>query len=754
MDVSRIPEFYKLSVPERLRVLHERNVLDTEDYRALTSGESVLKPEQADKMVENVIGVFSLPMGLGLNFVINDKPYIIPLVVEEPSIIAALSSAAKVVRNSGGFMVESTEPILIGQIQVVDLHHPARARQAVLHNKDEILNLANGLHPKMVARGGGAKDVEVYIHPASTARGDMMIVHLLVNTCDAMGANLVNSMCEGVAGLVEKLTGGKVFLRILSNLTDRAMVSARCVIPTKNLAGKGYTGEQVRDGVILANDMARVDPYRAATHNKGIMNGVDAVAIATGNDWRAIEAAAHAYAARGSHYTSLTNWYRNEAGDLVGELDIPMKVGTVGGSLESNPAVKIGRRILNITKARELAEVMGAVGLAQNLSALRALSTEGIQRGHMTLHARSVAMAAGVPTELFDQVVEEMIETNEIKVWKAQELVDAFAQIKRTSDKSLAPETALKENLASGYGKVILLGEHAVVYGSHALAAAIPLAIQAKVEDATQDGVHVVVPRWGLEVNLNAQDNHTHSLYKSLDLILDSLKVRDKPMRLEIYPHVPRAMGLGGSAALAVAVVRALAKHYKLQLSDAEVSALAYESEKVAHGQASGIDNTMAAYGGFMLFKRGASETAPEMRKIVPARPIPIVVGMSGVESLTAITVGRVHDAWKRSPDLYEGIFKDINALTLRAVQAIERGDFAELGELMNINQGLLNALQVSSWELEELIEIARKNGASGAKLTGGGGGGSMIALCDGNSDEVARAMQRAGYRTLMTQID
>lgn len=752
MDASRIPEFYKFSVPERLRILHERDVLGSEEYRALTSGDTVLKPEQADKMVENVIGVFSLPMGLGLNFVINDKPYIVPLVVEEPSIIAALSSAAKVVRNGGGFTVESTEPILIGQIQVVDIQHPARARQAVLQNKDEILSLANGLHPKMVARGGGAKDVEVYIHPASTARGDMMIIHLLVNTCDAMGANLVNSMCEGVAGLVEKLTGGKVFLRILSNLTDRSVVTARCVIPTKDLAGKGYTGEQVRDGVILANDMARVDPYRAATHNKGIMNGVDAVAIATGNDWRAIEAAAHAYAARGSHYSSLTNWYRNEAGDLVGELEIPMKVGTVGGSLESNPAVKIGRRILNVKSARELAEVMGAVGLAQNFSALRALSTEGIQRGHMTLHARSVAMSAGVPNDIFDQVVEEMIESGEIKVWKAQELAESFANVKR--DTKSEPETAVKENLAAGYGKVILLGEHAVVYGSHALAAAIPLAIQAKVEDSDKDGVHVVVPRWGVEVNLNAQDNHTHSLYKSLDLILDSLKVRDKPMRLEIFPHVPRAMGLGGSAALAVAVVRALCKHYKLALTDAEVSALAYESEKVAHGRASGIDNTMAAYGGFMLFKKGETADKPaEMRKITPARPIPIVIGMSGVESLTAITVGRVHDAWKRNPDLYEGIFKDVDALTLRAVAAVERGDLAELGELMNINQGLLNALQVSSWELEELIEIARKNGALGAKLTGGGGGGSMVALCDGNSEEVARAIQRAGYRTMVTQI-
>ncbi len=751
MDASRIPEFYKKSVRERLALLHERDVLGEGEYKALLEGASVLSPEQADKMVENVIGVFSLPIGLGLNFLINGKPYIVPLVVEEPSIIAALSSAAKVVRNGGGFTTESSEPILIGQIQVVDVQHPAKARQALLQNKDEILSLANSLHPKMVARGGGAKDVEVFIHPAACARGDMMIVHLLVDTRDAMGANLVNSMCEGVAGLVEKMTGGKVFLRILSNLTDRAMVSARCVIPVKDLAGKGYTGEQVRDGVILANDMARVDPYRAATHNKGIMNGVDAVAIASGNDWRAIEAAAHAYAARGSHYTSLTKWYRNEAGDLVGELEMPMKVGTVGGPLQSNPAVRIGHRILNVSSARELAEVMGAVGLAQNFSALRALSTEGIQRGHMTLHARTVAMAAGTPPELFDEVVEEMIESGEIKVWKAQELNTTLAAVRRGRS-AMENETAVKDNLASGYGKVILLGEHAVVYGSHALAAAIPLAIQAKVEDSDK-GVHLVVPRWGLEVNLNAQENHSHSLYSTIDLILDNLKVRDRGMRLEIYPHVPRAMGLGGSAALAVAMIRAVARHFKLTITEDEVCALAYECEKVAHGKASGIDNTMATHGGFMLFKRG--EPKATMRKVTPAKTIPLVIGMSGIESLTATTVGRVAEAAQRSPDLYQRIFNDIDQLTLRAVEAVERGSLAELGELMNINHGLLNALQVSSWELEELIEIARKHGALGAKLTGGGGGGSMIALCESTAgtDEVSRAMQRAGYKTLITQI-
>ncbi|MGH8829144.1 MAG: hydroxymethylglutaryl-CoA reductase, degradative, partial [Jiangellaceae bacterium] len=256
-----------------MRLLRDRGLLSREDYQSLVSGDHILDIQRADKVIENVIGVMGLPVGLGLNFLINGKDYVVPLVVEEPSIVAALSSAAKLSRSAGGFTTESTEPILIGQIQVVDVNHSAKAQAALLQRKDEIINLANSLHPKMVARGGGAEDVEVMIHPSPDGSRDMVVVHLLVNTCDAMGANLVNTMCEGVAPLVEAITGGKVLLRILSNLTDRALVWAKTVIPTSLLAGKGFAGEEVRDGIILANDLAIVDPYRAATHNKGVMNG-------------------------------------------------------------------------------------------------------------------------------------------------------------------------------------------------------------------------------------------------------------------------------------------------------------------------------------------------------------------------------------------------------------------------------------------------------------------------------------------------
>ncbi|HET7569249.1 MAG TPA: hydroxymethylglutaryl-CoA reductase, degradative [Gammaproteobacteria bacterium] len=749
MDQSRMPGFYKLSVPERVRLVRERGLLSREDYQALVSGEHTLNIQRADKMIENVIGVMGLPVGLGLNFLINGKDYVVPLVVEEPSIVAALSSAAKLMRNAGGFSTESTDPILIGQIQVVDVAHSTKAQAALLQRKEEIINLANSLHPNMVARGGGAQDIEVIIHASPDGSRDMVVLHLLVNTCDAMGANLVNTMCEGVAPLVEAITGGKVFLRILSNLTDRALVWAKAVIPTKLLAGKGYAGEEVRDGIILANDLAIVDPYRAATHNKGVMNGVDAVALATGNDWRALEAAAHAYAARGKSYTSLTRWYKNENGDLVGSIEIPMKVGTVGGPLQSNPTVAVNHRLLGAKSARELAEIMGAVGLAQNFSALRALVTSGIQEGHMTLHARSVAMAAGATADIFDTVVDRLLQCGEIKIWKAEELIAEVREQSQPKPAAKKRTQVSEEDYAAGHGKAILLGEHSVVYGRHAIAAPVPLAIRARVEDS-EAGTTFMIPRWGIEQRLNPGNEHPGSFLQSLALILKKFDIADRSMRIQVYPNVPRAMGLGGSAALAVAVIRALDRHCQLNLSDDDVCQLSYECEKVAHGTPSGIDNTVATYGRTLLYRRGEP---PLIKRLHLKEPLPLVIGLSGVESLTAKMVARVRRSWERNKTLYERIFDDIDALTLQGIEAIENHDLEQLGELMNICQGQLNALQVSSWEIEELIQVARDNGAVGAKLTGGGGGGSMIALCPADRERVIRAMQNAGYQAMEVEI-
>jgi hydroxymethylglutaryl-CoA reductase len=548
--------------------------------------------------------------------------------------------------------------------------------------------------------------------------------------------------------MVETITDGKVFLRILSNLTDRAMVRAEVTIPTEYLQSKGQDGEQVRDGIILANDFASVDPYRAATHNKGVMNGVDAVALATGNDWRALEAAAHAYAARGQAYTSLTQWSKDENGALTGSIEIPMKVGTVGGPLQSNRTVAMNHRLIGVKSARELAEIMGAVGLAQNFSALKALVTEGIQQGHMTLHARSVAVAAGATPEIFDTVVERLIDSGEIKIWKAREIIDTVQQ---QAVPMLDPEaaTASEAEYGAGHGKAILLGEHSVVYGRHAIAAPVPLAIRAKVEDG-KDGIDLYIPRWGMEQRLQKRVDHMDSFQRSLNIIFEKLGLSERFMRIGVFPNVPRAMGLVGSAAVAVAIIRALDQHYHLGLSDDEINTLAFECEKVAHGTPSGIDNAMATYGKFLLYKAGEP---PMIRHLKVEKPIPLVIGMSGVESLTARMVARVRQAWERNQRLYERIFDEIDTLTRQGVEAVEAYDLEQLGELMNVCQGLLNALQVSSWEIEELNQIARNNGALGAKLTGGGGGGSMIALCPENGERVVRAMQEAGYQAMEVSI-
>ncbi len=744
LSSSNIPSFHKLSVAERVRAARDRGLLSSQDYKALIAGRNVLDVTNADNMIENVIGVMGLPVGLGLNFLVNGRDYVVPLAVEEPSIVAGLSFAAKTARAAGGFTTSSTEPILIGQIQLVDVPHPTKARQQLERRKEDVLNLANSLHPRMVARGGGATDLEVVLHPASPDNVDMMVVHLMVNTCNAMGANLVNTMCEGVASFIESITGGTVFLRILSNLADRSLARSSVKIPVEVLGSNGYDGEQVRDGIVVASQFAAIDSYRAATHNKGIMNGIDAVALATGNDWRAVEAGAHAYAARGTKYSSLSRWYKDEDGDLVGEIELPLRVGIVGGPMQSNPSVDMNLRITKVKSSRELAEVMAAVGLAQNFSALRALATEGIQRGHMTLHARSVVTAAGAPPEIFDTVIERLVESGEIKIWKAEEII---GQVSTQLGHDLRKEE--RADMSAGHGKIILFGEHAVVYGSRAIAAPVPLAVRARVRDE-EDGVWLVVPRWGVEQRLRSDSSKRHSFEQFAALTLEELGLTDRPMRVEVYPELPRAMGLGGSAAVAVAIIRALDRHFELGLSDDEINSLAFRCEQVAHGTPSGIDNTVATFGQPLIYRKG---DPPQFHSLELPEPITFVIGLTGIESLTAKMVARVRAGRERNRDVYDTMFKGIDAVAGQAIEAIRHNDLERLGELMNVNQGLLNGLQVSSWELEELIQVARENGALGAKLTGGGGGGSMIALCPDSSAEVMKAMQDAGYQAMEVRI-
>ncbi|CDO03806.1 3-hydroxy-3-methylglutaryl-coenzyme A reductase [Oceanobacillus picturae] len=427
MKTSRIPGFYNKTVTERRELLQDAQHLSANDSATFNEP---LSTETADKMIENVIGTYPLPLGVGLNFLINGKEYVVPMAIEEPSVVASASYIAKIVREAGGFTTEATERVMIGQIQVVGAPDLDAAKASILAEKDSLIEDANAAYPSLVARGGGAEDLEVRIlnEASDSAYGKMLVVHLYVNTCDAMGANIINTMVESLAPTVESLTNGKVYLRILSNYADRCLARARCVIPANLLQSGDFSGEEVRDGVVHAYEFAASDPYRAVTHNKGIMNGIDPIVIATGNDWRAVEAGAHAYAARTGQYSSMTTWSTDSKGNLVGELELPMSVGTVGGAIRVHPIAKVAQDILNVESAQELAQVIVAVGLAQNLGALKALVTDGIQKGHMALHSRSVAIAAGASGEMIDIVAGKLVELNEIRVGKAKELVE---QIKK-----------------------------------------------------------------------------------------------------------------------------------------------------------------------------------------------------------------------------------------------------------------------------------------------------------------------------------
>jgi hydroxymethylglutaryl-CoA reductase len=415
---SLVSGFYKLSPKERLQFVKEFAGL-TDEEAALLQNTGSLPLDLADRMIENVVGAIPIPLGIGVNFLINKRDYLVPMAIEEPSVVAAASYAAKMARDGGGFYTSSTPPIMIGQVQAVGIKDPYAARIRILQAKEEILKKANDQDPVLVSVGGGAKDLEAKI--IHTTQGPMVITELHVDCRDAMGANAVNTMCEAVAPLIERVTGGRVYLRIISNLAVKRLARAWCLVPQKSVGG-----EEVVDGIVNASAFAAADPYRAATHNKGILNGIIAVIIATCNDHRAIEAGAHAYAARNGQYTTLSTWEKNENGDLVGSIELPMAVGLIGGAVRTHPIARICLKILGVKTANEFAEVLAAVGLAQNLGALRALAHEGIQRGHMSLHARNIAIAAGATGELIDLVAEKMVEERKIRMDRAKELIEKF----------------------------------------------------------------------------------------------------------------------------------------------------------------------------------------------------------------------------------------------------------------------------------------------------------------------------------------
>lgn len=415
MPSSEISNLYKLSPKERLKIVKDFAGLDENELQVIGSL-SGLKLETADHMIENVIGAIPIPLGIATNFVINGKDYLVPMAIEEPSVVAAASNAAKMTRKHGGFRTSNTGPVMIGQIQTVKVNDPHGARMSILAHKDELLRKANDQDPKLVSVGGGAKDLEVKV--IDTPRGQMVISEIVVDCRDAMGANAVNTMAEAIAPDIEKIAKGKVFLRIISNLASKRVVRSSAIFDKESIGGS-----EIVDGIIDAYAFADSDPYRCATHNKGIMNGVIAVALATGQDTRALEAGAHSFASRLGRYRSLTTYERNENGDLVGTIEMPVAVGLIGGASAVHPVAKACVKILGVKSSIELAEVISSVGLAQNFAALRALSAEGIQRGHMKLHARNVAASAGATGDLVELIAQKMVEEKKIRFDRAQELI-------------------------------------------------------------------------------------------------------------------------------------------------------------------------------------------------------------------------------------------------------------------------------------------------------------------------------------------
>jgi hydroxymethylglutaryl-CoA reductase len=425
---SRISGFYKLEIEQRLAELKQRANLSEDEFAAL-NGSAGLSVSQADHMIENVIGLHALPLGIGLNFLINGREVLVPMAIEEPSVVAGASFMAKLARPGGGFTAHTTSPEMIAQIQILDAPDLPTARLAILEARKSLLEEALEIDPVLRKLGGGPRDLEVRLIEQSPI-GPFLVVHLIFDVRDAMGANALNTAAERLAPRLTALSGGQVHLRILSNLADRRLARARCTILLERLAFGEFNAEEVRDGIIAAWAFAVADPYRAATHNKGIMNGVDAVVIATGNDWRAVEAGAHAYAARNGRYTSLSTWGRDRQGNLVGALEMPMAVGIVGGATRVHPNARAALKLMGVSTSNQLAEIIVSVGLAQNLAALRALATEGIQRGHMGLHARQVAIAAGARGEQIDRLAQQLVKEDVVRIDRAQEILEVWTSQK------------------------------------------------------------------------------------------------------------------------------------------------------------------------------------------------------------------------------------------------------------------------------------------------------------------------------------
>jgi hydroxymethylglutaryl-CoA reductase len=723
---SRLPGFNGQPWAERVAALQSFAGLSPEEVALLADADH-LPLEQAQKVIENVIGRYALPFAVATNFVINGRDYLVPMCVEESSIVAAASYAAKLIRESGGFVCKSSEPLMIGQVQLLRVRDLEQAWRDVEANREQLVAVANAELGSLVDRGGGVRQVEARVLQEQGCP-PMLVVHLLVDVRDAMGANLINSVAERMAPELEAITGGEARLRILSNLSDRRLARTEVRVKHEVLSSKNMDGIEVASRILEAHQFAVADPYRACTHNKGIMNGIDPVLVATGNDWRAVEAGAHAYAARSGRYRPMSEWSLDERGDLLGVLELPLAVGIVGGITRAHRMAQLALRILGIRSAQELAEVCVAAGLASNLAALKALATEGIQRGHMALHARNIAYAVGATPADVDRLVQTMISRGKISPSAAKEIL---AELQAHAGRRFPDPRPVNQYAVA---KAILFGEHSVDCGEPALAVPVRDALITLLVEDNEYGEILIRSSTG-DFDDRVPVEITRTVLKELGLPPDT------GLTITGHTSIPVHAHLGSSAAFAVAITRATAQKFGLDLPPEQLNAIAFEAEKITHGTPSGIDNTVVTYERPVWYSNsGQFEFLPVGQRFE------LCLAYTG----EAVPTKKVNQEWaeamREQPELFQAAIRHLGEIARQGKEALVAGRLEKLGQLLTSSHRLFQALGFSTASLDRLVEAALAAGALGAKLTGEGRGGCIICLPPpGTKHEILEALRAAG---------